>query len=450
MSTNIYQRLWDNDENQFSVSARTASGEWENENADILLDEQVTSSGSRNIDLATKPLFYRVNEDKLFDESRTYVSFIQLLDNYALNCLDPESTPEQELGEQHTFLSLIMGTKPIKLALQYINEQFGENISEEKFRSKLQRIWFELYNNYYKGKSTTYCSGFEHIFVGEGKYNPRFDDKCETLGEISGYHSWVKFYLDEKNQRVNFLGYKYDLHGNQGLHNPNVVTLQMTQTITDMRGNIVAQLFKKKGGFFVGPSPECEIAIATVLYYESLHGKIQDQRSTTLNNENYKLTLYRNINPNGSRGEFIRSFFPIYVGNQTSEEPQMDRPVVVPIDRILRNGNPVKIISALPNPEGQDDQGQEWVELRNETDTAIDLTGWELRDKQGRPQKLQVILQPQMAQRIMITPNHPNAMQLSNRSGLIALYDRDFQLISAVQYRRANPGTLIQFEENTH
>lgn len=40
----------------------------------------------------------------------------------------------------------------------------------------------------------------------------------------------------------------------------------MLQTITDMRGNIVAEVFKKKGGFFVGPSPECEIAMATVAY----------------------------------------------------------------------------------------------------------------------------------------------------------------------------------------
>ena len=445
MSTNIYQQLWDSDENQFSVSARTASGEWKQENADILLDEQVNASGSRNIDLATKPLFYRVNEEKLFDENRTYLSFIQLLDNYALNSLDPEFTPEKELAEQHQFLSLIMGTKPIQLALNYINEQFGENLSEEKFRSKLHRIWFEIYNNYYKGKSTAYCSGFEHIFVGEGKYNPRFEDKRETLGEISGYHSWVKFYLDEKYQRVNFLGYKYDLQGNEGQNNPNVVTLQMTQTITDMRGNVVAQLFKKKGGFFVGPSPECEMAIATVLYYESLHSKIQDERSTTLNDQNYKLTLYRNINPNGSRGEFIRSFFPVFVGSETKSEPPMDRPVVVPIDRILRNGNPVKIIAALPNPRGQDDQGQEWVELRNETDTAIDLTGWELRDKQGRPQRLKIMIQPQEVQRIMIRANHPNAMQLSNRSGLIALYDRELNLISAVQYRRANSGTIVQF-----
>ncbi|NES46002.1 MAG: endoribonuclease, partial [Moorea sp. SIO2C4] len=225
--TNIYQQIWESDENQFSVSTRTSSGEWEDETADILLDEQVKASGQREIDLATRPLFYKVNEDKLFDETRTYSSFIKLLDNYAIRSLDPEFTPEEEEHEQLDFISLILSTKPIQLARNYINEELGENLSEQQFRIKLQRIWFEHYTNYYKGKSTHFASGFEHVFVGEGKYNIRSGDKRETLGTISGYHSWVKFYLDEKNQRVNFLGYKYDLRGNEGPNNPNVVTLQM-------------------------------------------------------------------------------------------------------------------------------------------------------------------------------------------------------------------------------
>ena len=267
---NIYQVLWENDENQFSVSPRNRSGEWENPNADILLDEQVKASGSREIDLATRPLFYRVDEEKLFDEKRTYLSFINLLDNYAIHSVDPEFTTEQEEAEQREFVSLIMKTKPIQLALRYINQEFGENLSEQQFSSKLRRIWFELYTNYFRGRSTEFASGFEHVFVGEGKYDIDAGDKEETLGKVSGYHSWVKFYLDEQNQRVNYLGYKYDLQGQEGPANPNVVTLQQSQTVSDMRGNIIAKLFKKKGGFFVGSSPECEIAIATVVYYKTI------------------------------------------------------------------------------------------------------------------------------------------------------------------------------------
>ena len=42
---NVFQRIWDGDENQLSVSRRTKTGEWENPEADILLDEQVKASG---------------------------------------------------------------------------------------------------------------------------------------------------------------------------------------------------------------------------------------------------------------------------------------------------------------------------------------------------------------------------------------------------------------------
>lgn len=315
---NIYQTIWNSDENRFSVSARKASGEWEDENADILLDEQAKASGKRNIDLATNPLFHRVNEEKLFDPNRTYNAFINLLDNYAVYFLDEELTLEAEEKEQLQFIDLILKTKPIQIAWDYINQEFGENLSEEQFRHKLKRVWFELYTNYYKGKSTTFCSGFEHVFVGEAKYNARYEDKRETLGEISGYHSWVKFYLDEKNDRVNFLGYKYDLKGNEGENNPDIVTLQMLQTITDMRGKLVVELFKKKGGFFVGPSPEAEIAIGTVVYYESVYNRIRDEKRTNINGADYNLVVYRNINPNGSRGEFIRSFYPVFWGKENN------------------------------------------------------------------------------------------------------------------------------------
>ena len=265
----IYQKIWDSDINKFSVSARNAGGEWENPDADILLDEQIKASGKRQIDLATNPLFYRVNEDKLFDPNRSYLSFIQLLDNYAIHYIDPESTPEKELEEIQNFLNFIIDTPPIEIAREYINAELGENFSQEHFRAQLYRLWFELYTNYYNGKSVHYCSGFEHVFVGEAKYNQDLGDKGASLGQISGYHSWVKFYIDEQNQRVNFLGYKYDVRGRQGADNPDVATLQMLQYITDMQGNVVAELLKKIGGFFVGPSPECEMAMATVAFLKA-------------------------------------------------------------------------------------------------------------------------------------------------------------------------------------
>ena len=114
-----------------------------------------------------------------------------------------------------------------------------------KFESQLRKIWFDLYNNYFGDVSVRDASGFEHIFVGEGKYDFANPINNKILGAISGYHSWVKFYLDEKQQQVNYLGqafpalqrrglrltayrgHNYDLQGNIGVDNPYVVTVQM-------------------------------------------------------------------------------------------------------------------------------------------------------------------------------------------------------------------------------
>ncbi|BAZ38477.1 hypothetical protein NIES4101_44140 [Calothrix sp. NIES-4101] len=444
----IYQEIWNSDKNGFSASLRSGE-DWHNQNADILLDVQVESSGKRGVDLASNPLFYRVNEDKL--RGQTYTTFIKLLDNYISRLNIEEIVTVEEQEEIQLFLDAIMPTAPIQLAREYINQELGENFSEQQFRTKLQRLWFELYSNFYQGKATNFCSGFEHVFVGEAKLPSNFRetrDATPALGEISGYHSWVKFYFDEKYRQVNFLGYKYDLDGNVVPQTPNVITLQMTQNITNIHGEVIAQLFKKMGGFFVGSSPECEIAIATVAFFESVHGKmIKDKKRTTINGAIYDLVMYRNITPTGSRGDLIRSFFPIFLGNEGNEVPPSNdtgRPdrVVVPIT--FKNDGPVVIARALPNPDGEDD-GEEWVELRNITNAAISLTNWEMRDKNNRPEPLSGSLLANQVKRFAITRSKPDSMQLANSPGIISLYNQEGLIMAAVKYTRAQSGEVIDF-----
>lgn len=40
--------------------------------------------------------------------------------------------------------------------------------------------------------------GFEHVFVGETKHGQ----------EITGFHNWIQFYLQEKHDHVDYKGYK--------------------------------------------------------------------------------------------------------------------------------------------------------------------------------------------------------------------------------------------------
>lgn len=41
----------------------------------------------------------------------------------------------------------------------------------------------------------------------------------------------------------------------------------------DMDGQPMGRKRKNLGGFFVGPSPECQIAMPVVAYYESINGQ---------------------------------------------------------------------------------------------------------------------------------------------------------------------------------
>ena len=90
-------------------------------------------------------------------------------------------------------------------------------------------------------------------------------------------------------------------------------------TITNTQDKPIARLFKRKSGFFVGPSPECEMAMATVVFFESLHGKITHKRLVTIDGIQYNLVLYRSANAEGIRGNFIRSFYPVFL-KQNGEE----------------------------------------------------------------------------------------------------------------------------------
>lgn len=444
--SDIYQDLWDADaaENGCSVSGLRADGQgWANENADVLLDIQVAASGKRGRDLATRPLFAHVNEEKL--GRPVYRTFIDLLDNYVASAREAEEETPEERREIDDVLDAVMETRVAAVALEYLKDHLGEVLTPKTFRASLNRLWFELFTNYFGGKATEYASGFEHVFVGEGKYDSR-SGREPHLGEVSGYHSWVKFYLDEKLERVNFLGYKFDLRGGIVPKTPDVVTLQMLWNLVDMRGRVVAQLFKKKGGFFVGPSPAYELVVGAVAVYESRHGLlVQDKRRTVIHDGELDLVLYPSTTPQGTRGDFIRSLYPVFLGPAQGgvRDPPAGAPGVV---RIGPNGyqrGDVIITAALPNPEG-DDAGKEWVELLNRSSAAISLAGWELRDRIGRPLTLSGAIDPGETVRVTVPPGGGQTFSLGKKGGFISLHDLE-GVVAGVNYDKAGPGEVVTF-----
>jgi poly(U)-specific endoribonuclease len=441
VATNIYEELWDLDDNRCTVSGRGPDGRFTDEGADILLDEQAAARGGR-VDQAGRPLFARVNPAKL--ELPTYKALVALLDNYVVNTREPEDETPQEAAEINAFLDLVLPTRVMKRAFRYVTEDLGERLTAEQFRAQVFAMWFQLYTNFFRGQSTKFCSGFEHVFVGEGKFNRT---SGRAMGEVSGYHNWIKFHLDEQLGRVNFLGHFYELRGGAGPGNLKAVTLRMIQFHTDLRGNVTFELFKSKGGFFVGVSPECQFALGTVAFYDHLHSRMAgDKRRASIGDTLFDIVLFREVQQDNKPGRRIRSFFPMVLGDGASPPPPEGDTQVVDLSDVAgaRNGGPVVVVAALPNPAGAD-EGTEWVKLRNVTDSSIDLANWVMADRSFRTQRLTGTLAAGETKKFMVTRATPQAMQLGNGGGAIAVMNPRGERVATVTYGRAAEGQEFTF-----
>lgn len=436
MEDTVYQELWnlDSEHNGLSTSARKPSGEWHNPNAEILLDEQ--NRYTQNVDKAPNPLFYYVDNQKI--KSPTYETFELLLDNYLINPNDPEDDLEDSFDEWYEtelFLEEIMKTPVMKQSYKIVKD-LGNDLSELEYIDQIRKMWFEPYDNFYKGKKTSDCIGFEHIFIGEGK-------KSNSDG-IGGYHYWYKYFLDEISGRVDFKGYNYGNSQNQskGAQNAHVATISMEWLTNDSRNNLKLKR-KDKGGFFVGLSPEGQIALATVLYFE--HNKYPNKfkgnthRAVSINGHDYDLVLYKETLKNSSNntGTHLRSFFPIY--KKPSE-------VSIDTDKIIIEGDSSLIITkALINPEGYD-KGVEWVEVMNNSDKKISLENWSITNKLNEKMKLHGHLDPKKKTTIII--NVDNFRLTNKNEGFIGLYNSiSGNTEVKVQYSNIKVNETLYFEQ---
>lgn len=429
--SNVYQRIKDADDNGLSVGrfheGRTVPS------TDIVLDEQGQATGGRSNDAAPRPLFRQVDEAKLI--GGCYAEFIALLNNYDVRSGNAESFPADEQAEIDAFVDKAVLSRPMQVAFAYVSEDLGVGMTKPQFREAVEKIWFEPFTNHFGGNETPHCSGFEHVFVGEGKFPA--NGTGQRRGEISGYHGWLRFYRDEKAGIANYLGHKYDLPPASKPANAGAITLRMIWNLDDDNNQSTSsvELYKPKGGFFIGMSPECELAIGTVAFFELQEALLSgDKRRTAIDGVTYDLVLYASVKANGQRGDHIRSFFPVVVGMAQPQSGVDGEPTT--------SSGPISITRALPNPAGTDET-EEWVEIKNESDSEIDLTTWELRDRQGGTRKLEGTIAADATKRFEI-PRDQLSLRLGNASGEIRLF-ADNALVHEVSYGRAETGEVITF-----
>eukprot|EP00557_Chaetoceros_sp_GSL56_P014737 CAMPEP_0176485866 /NCGR_PEP_ID=MMETSP0200_2-20121128/5267_1 /TAXON_ID=947934 /ORGANISM="Chaetoceros sp., Strain GSL56" /LENGTH=507 /DNA_ID=CAMNT_0017882537 /DNA_START=368 /DNA_END=1891 /DNA_ORIENTATION=+ len=225
-----------------------------NPNSDYTIDVQRSKHPCNKDDAAHYPLFTYVRS-QVFSSRPTFKAFRDLLNNYSAAIGEEEEVTEQELAENKTFLEAIMKTAVMKYCHQYcLAKEASYNgrpvpASESGFMKILNSIWFESYSRSGGGRSRKMdSSGFEHVFVGEVKN-----------GQISGFHNWIQFYLEEKAGHVDYRGYikPRSRKSTAETNNDNpVLTLQFSWNGVE----------KFVSTSFIGVSPEFEVALYTMTF----------------------------------------------------------------------------------------------------------------------------------------------------------------------------------------
>ncbi|KAJ6942912.1 hypothetical protein NC652_008650 [Populus alba x Populus x berolinensis] len=196
-------------------------------------------------DMAQGSLFSWLSDDVL--RRPTFSRFCSLLDNYNPNQGSKEVTTSEERQEQAAFIEEISRTAPIKYLHMYLASKGIVSENYQDFKRILTSLWFDLYG---RGGTSSCSSAFEHVFVGEIKQRGE--------QEVSGFHNWLQFYLEEAKGAVDYQGYISPRRGGQIPDSESqVLTIQF-----EWNG-----VLKSVSSTLLGVSPEFEIALYTLCFY---------------------------------------------------------------------------------------------------------------------------------------------------------------------------------------
>ncbi|KAG4930491.1 hypothetical protein JHK82_047561 [Glycine max] len=194
-------------------------------------------------DMAQGSLFTWVSDDVF--RKPTFARFLSLLDNYNPHQGCKEVVTSEERQEQASFIEEISRTAPIKYLHKYLASKQIVSGNYQDFKRMITSLWFDLYG---RGGTSGSSSAFEHVFVGETK-------QC---GEVSGFHNWLQFYLEEAKGRVDYQGYIFPRRrGETPDSEAQLLTIQF-----EWNG-----VLKSVSSTLVGVSPEFEIALYTLCFY---------------------------------------------------------------------------------------------------------------------------------------------------------------------------------------
>ena len=215
------------------------------------LDNQAKAGDRPSIsgDRATRPLFHKVNEARLFSNPCTK-SFYALLDNYERKDNIAEKVTDQQKSEMDDFMRRLMKTPHMQYIHKVLVSWGKADPKYSKFSARVFELWFTCYSMPGPhGPKVT--SGFEHVFVGEEKNRPGKPSKIIDL------HNWIQFWREEKSGRLNYRGFVGTLNG----EDRRVVSVRL-----DFADDHAEVEPKNISTFLVGSSVAFEFAMLTCAF----------------------------------------------------------------------------------------------------------------------------------------------------------------------------------------
>ncbi len=415
-----YQQIWDADQGANGIPALRPGEASDQARGFVVVDERADNVPSDHKVLKQ----VHIPDTKL----KTYELCAALFDNYALLRAAPEIVRSEETQEEVDFVSAILGTAPIQKAKKVLEDRLQLTISDDKLAIMIQETWFKMGD----AGSQKFASGFEHVFVGE---------QAKKEHGVGGYHYWHKYFLDDggaihgeaADDRINYLGTRFGgpTITSEGVQVPEVVTLSLQVEAPlgdhtnsgDSRGGAQSKtLTKPIGGFFVGCSPECLIALGLVRC-RTPSGKI-----TKINGAEYELSLHRlDDEPNS-----IRTFYPRFrkadvIGiTPADEREEDDGPIVQPVAN-----SPFRMIAALVNPINPEG-GREFIQILNSSAAEVSLAGWSVTAPNGL--RFHIADVPIQAGEVFKFVVPSNQSVLRNKAGRLQLLQPSGDVAHAVNY----------------
>lgn len=388
----VYQRIWTSDVKSSSgVRAILSSEEKNKSEGYVIVNESIRSSTPGEL-FPGEPVI-PPSKQRSYDLARA------LFDNYNFLASVREEVDPEEIAEIDELLDYIVASAPMSVAREYIAETSGRLYSDRSWFAHLKELWFRPF----RSGSSPSRSGFEHVFLGEKKGS-----------KVGGLHWWY-FYAKKENE-IKYGGVSY---GNveRGDAVPDIATMAFTWTVD---GNTI---FKKKGGFFVGPSVEGLMAMGTVRAAADTPSKCVIE-GLEIDLKMFKSEDKRSIN----------TFYPVLrrVITKGSTAPK-PIPTVKPTVSSGAHLLTIRLVGAFTNPSGVD-AGRESVTLMNvRGPKTADISGWTLiGPRGGEVQFAGVKIEPGRAETFVLSAR--SGVALSNKGGSISLRAPNGTVVQTLDY----------------